>query len=87
MNCRKRATSVEKARFIHDGPQFFPNSVVLYTRFESAKLRQMFAYLREKEQIMQADLVRDYPVLRKAELKQRLIEVESQLIFMVANFR
>lgn len=82
---RARASGVEKGRFIHDGPTYFPNSVVIYTRFETAKLRQMFAYLREKEMLFQKDLKQYAGTPRGSELRVRLAEIETQLIWMVAN--
>jgi hypothetical protein len=82
-----RASGIEKSRFIHDGPGYFPESVVIYTRFEHANLRQMFAYLREKESLFQQDVVRYKGTLRGQELQVRLWEVQTQLIWMTANLR
>lgn len=82
-----RASGIEKARFIHDGPSYFPKSVVLYTRFENANLRQMFAYLREKESLFQKDVITYQGTPRGLEMAIRLREIEAQLIFMTANLR
>jgi len=82
-----RASGIEKGRFIHDGPSYFPNSVVLYTRFETAALRQMFAYLREKEMLFQRDVKRHSGTMWGNEIQIRLGEIETQLIWMVANLR
>lgn len=82
-----RASGVERARFIHDGPRYFLNSVVIYTRFETAKLRQMFAYLREKEELLRRDLETHRGTARETELRFRLLEIETQLIWMTANLR
>lgn len=82
-----RASGIEKGRFIHDGPSYFQKSVVIYTRFENANLRQMFAYLREKEMLFQQDAKRFKGTPRGEELKVRLAEIETQLIWMVANLR
>lgn len=84
---RARASGIEKARFIHDGPAYFPTSVVIYTRFDSAALRQMFAYLREKEALFQKDIIQFKGTQKELELKIRLLEIETQLIWMTANLR
>lgn len=74
-------------RFIHDGPEYFPKSVVLYVRFEHHTLRQYFSYLREREMIFQKDVHRlsGKPGERDARIK--LAEVQAQLIFMVSNLK
>ena len=82
-----RASGMERGRFIHDGPHHFPKSVVLYTRFETSRLRQMFAYLREKELLFQKDIIQFQSTPREYETLIRLREVETQLIWMVANLR
>lgn len=82
-----KAARAERGRFIHDGPKFFQTSVVLYVRFESAALRQMFAYLREKESLFQRDITNETDERKLAVLKCRLYEVETQLIWMVSNLR
>lgn len=82
-----RSSSVERGRFIHDGPHYFPESVVLYTRFEVSAIRQMFAYLREKESLMKKDVATFAGTLKEVELRHRLIEIETQLIWMVSNLR
>jgi hypothetical protein len=87
MGRNSRASGVERGRFIHDGPTYFRDSVVLYTRFDTAKLRQMFAYLREKEQLMRKDLDAFRGTPRETECKIRLLEIETQLIWMTANLR
>lgn len=87
MRRSSRASGIEKGRFIHDGPSYFPESVVLYTRFETAALRQMFAYLREKEMLFQRDVKHYTGTVREGEMRVRLGEIETQLIWMVANLR
>ncbi len=87
MGRNTRASGIERGRFIHDGPSYFQNSVVLYTRFETAALRQMFAYLREKEDLYKKDLNAYRGTSREQELRFRLKEIETQLIWMTANLR
>lgn len=41
---------------IFDGPKAFPNSIVRFTRFKNHETRQMFAYLRELEELKQDEL-------------------------------
>jgi len=77
----------ERSRFIHDGPSYFTTSIVLYMRFESRALRQMFAYLREKEAIFQKDIEAEGDTPKGKVLKCRLAEIETQLIWMVTNLR
>ena len=77
----------ERSRFIHDGPEYFRTSVVLYTRFENRALRQMFAYLREKEAIFQKDLEAEKTSPKGRVIQCRLAEIETQLIWMVTNLR
>ena len=82
-----RAYGLDRGRFIHDGPGYFPTSVVIYTRFETSALRQMFAYLREKEELFRKDLIAFEGTTRAQEIAYRLQEVETQLIWMTANLR
>lgn len=71
---------------IFDSEDAFPNSVVVFIEFPSFPLREMFAYLREKEELLQR-LVKNEAkgTLRHAIAVIRLEEVENQLIFMVTN--
>ena len=41
---------------IFDGPKLFPFSCVKYTRFRHHEITQMFAYLREYEEMLQEDI-------------------------------
>jgi len=72
---------------IFDSEKHYPKSVVLYTRFSTYPLRQMFAYLREKEKYYQADLVKYRGTRLEDEIRVKLREVEAQLIFMAHNLR
>ncbi len=45
-------------RMIFDHEGAFPGSCVHYTRFDSFFMRQMFAVLREREQILQSEVGR-----------------------------
>jgi hypothetical protein len=47
----------------------------------------MFAYLREKEMLFQQDVQQYDGTARGTETKTRLAEIETQLIWMVANLR
>lgn len=71
---------------IFDSEELFPNSCVHYVEFPSYPLREFFAYLREKEELLQRAL-KNEPENTKmwAVLKIKLLEVESHLYFMVAN--
>lgn len=70
---------------IFDSEEAFPNSVVVYVRFTGYPTRQVFAYLREKELMLQDDLRRYAGTPKEAETKIRLQEVEAHLIWMVSN--
>jgi len=74
-------------RMIFDSEKHYPRSVVLYTRFSTYPLRQMFAYLREKEKYYQADLEKYRGTVLGNEVAAKLREVEAQLIFMAHNLR
>lgn len=76
---------IGEMRQIPDGPAYYQESCVLYTRFKSYPLRAMFAYLREKEHYLQADIARHAGTAFEQILKTRLQEVESHLIWMAAN--
>lgn len=41
---------------IFDGPKSYPNSCVLYTRFRHHEPRQLFAYLRDLESLLQEEI-------------------------------
>lgn len=75
----------EGVRQIPDGPAYYPDSVVLYTRFKSFPLRALFAYLREKEHYLQRDILKHEGLPVVPHLRARLQEVESHLIWMAAN--
>lgn len=70
---------------IFDSEDAFPNSVVVYVRFRNYHLRQMFAYLREKELLYQDDLRRYAGTKKEFDVRARLEEVEAQLIWMAHN--
>lgn len=71
---------------IFDSEDAFPNSVVTFIEFPSFPLREMFAYLREKEELLQRLLKKEPKGTRvHAVATIRLEEVENQLIFMVTN--
>lgn len=72
---------------IPDGPDRFPDSTVMYTHFLQTDVRVMFAYLREKELVLQKDLKRtDLEPHERMAQKAKLHEVQSHLEFMCANF-
>ena len=75
----------EGMRQIPDGPAYYPESVVYYTRFKSFPLRALFAYLREKEHYLQKDLTRYDGAAIVPLLKAKLEEVEAHLIWMASN--
>ena len=70
---------------IFDGESRFPNSCVMFTKFESYSLKQMFAYLREKEMYLQEDVKRFRGTHKEIEVRARLEEVEAHLIWMAHN--
>ncbi len=73
---------------IHDGPDYFPNSCVEFVLFANVEFRQIFAYMRSKEEHRQKE-VNQWPKGSKArEIAMiKLEEVESILCYMVANFK
>lgn len=75
----------EGVRQIPDGPAYYPESVVIYTRFRSFPLRAFFAYLREKEHYLQRDIAKFEGLPIVSILKAQLHEVEAQLIWMASN--
>ncbi|CAB4220514.1 hypothetical protein UFOVP1625_40 [uncultured Caudovirales phage] len=75
----------EGVRQIPDGPHYYPESVVIYTRFRSFPLRALFAYLREKEHYFQKDIKSHSGLPISGVMRGRLQEVESHLIWMVSN--
>ena len=72
-------------RQIPDGPNYYPDSVVYYTRFKSFPLRALFAYLREKEHYLQKDIIRYTGCPIMDTLRAKLEEVEAHLIWMASN--
>lgn len=70
---------------IFDGPGNYPDSVVEFTKFRSFELRQMFAYLREREMILQKDCERfkGMPEFELYLFELRIIE--SVIIWMAHN--
>lgn len=85
-----------------DSENLYPRSVVNYTKFGTFELRQIFAYLRQKELVLQKE-IRDEAKGQedafkwsidslaqygpRAVLKKaRLLEVEAVLIFVATNF-
>lgn len=76
---------MEGVRQIPDGPYYYPESVVIYSRFKSFPLRAFFAYLREKEHYLQRDILKHDGLPIVEVLRARLHEVEAHLIWMAAN--
>lgn len=72
-------------RQIPDGPTVYPDSCVMYVRFRSYPIRQLFAYLREKERFYQQDVKRWQGFQMEFAARARLEEVEAQLCWMAAN--
>lgn len=84
---------------IFDGPKHFRRSIVKWAKFREFELQQLFAALREKEEVLQKDLgsERDFSVgivncltsrddmVRAAFALGRLHEVQSQLAWMACN--
>lgn len=75
----------EGVRQIPDGPAYYPESVVIYTRFKTFPLRALFAYLREKEHYLQSDIDKHEGLPIVTILQARLHEVEAHLIWMATN--
>lgn len=71
--------------FIPDGREYFQTSVVTFVRFKSFELQSMFAYLRERESILQKDLKRFHKEPEEIEKTIELRTVESMLIWMAHN--
>lgn len=73
---------------IPDGPKRFKNSCVKWTKFKTHELRTLFACLRERESILQKDLV-DARAAGNEALQgfktAQLHEVERWLCWLVAN--
>ena len=72
---------------IFDGEDAFPDSVVHYVKFKHFELRLLFAYLREREMILQKDIERFRGTLKGDYVKQELSVIESLVIWMAHNFR
>lgn len=73
---------------IHDSSEGrFKNSSVPYTRFRSHGVRQMFAYLRDREDVLKRDISRLPPGEELSQAKMSLVEVESQLLWMFTNLK
>lgn len=71
--------------YIEDNEKKYPKSIVKYRKFKSYGLRQMFHYLREKENIYQIDLTRTNNETQRHAIKCKLREVEAMLVWMVFN--
>ncbi len=61
------------------------NSCVKRVRFNHVGLNQMFAYLREREEILRREIKQATGEGRKAASFQRMTEIENVLIWMVVN--
>lgn len=71
---------------LFDSESQFPGSVVRYTKFASYELRQMFAYLRHKEHLLQQEIQRLGKESEIARIKTvELRTVEGALIWMAHN--
>lgn len=71
-------------RMLHDGESYYPNSCVYWTRFKSFELQQLFAYLREREQILRTDILKSDGPLKALYIAQ-MRQVQSTLIWMVQH--
>lgn len=72
-------------RQIPDGVRHYSKSCVIYTRFVSYPLRSLFAYLREKEAVLQSELQRARGTRFEEVARARLQEVEAHLIWISSN--
>lgn len=70
---------------IFDGPDAFPKSCVLFAWFRAFQLREMFAYLREKEQLFQHEIEKHRGTVAEQVYRHKLEEVEAHLIWMAHN--
>lgn len=50
-------------------------------------MRQMFAYLRDREDVLKRDISRLPPGEELSQAKMSLVEVESQLLWMFTNLK
>lgn len=66
-----------------DGPNHYPKSCVQFVHFDRWKVRRMFSYLRQKEEILQVEADRGGVEGHLSTAK--LHEVESVLMWMVSN--
>ncbi len=70
-----------------DGDDEYPNSCVVFCWFPTFALREMFGYLREKEDVLQRDVRRHRGTAHGAMTWARLQEVQANLSWMVSNIR
>lgn len=95
LNLTERFVTTE-GKVIEDGADRFPNSVVEWTQFTVFELQEMFAMLREQEEIVQGEIAAaeraEEPLVDGATnedvakfLRIRLREIERQLIWMAHN--
>jgi hypothetical protein len=70
-----------------DGTTKYPDSVVIYCWFPNYSLREMFGYLREKEDTIKRDIRRHAGTRMEILLRARLEEVEAHLIWMAHNVK
>lgn len=70
-----------------DGDDEYPNSCVVFCWFPTFALREMFGYLREKEDVLQRDARRYRGTTHGAMTWARLQEVQDHLAWMTANIR
>lgn len=70
---------------IPDGPGRFPNSCVLFSYFRTPDLRVMFAFLRQKEEILQKSLEQSFDQTERMIVRAKLHEVEAHLMWMSSN--
>lgn len=72
-------------RMIADGPQHFKKSVVEWVKFHTFELQEMYAFLREREEIVQRDIDHVDDDTIRTFLKVKLAEIQAQLIWMAHN--
>lgn len=59
---------------IFDGPKAFPNSVVTYTWFSSHELRQLIAYLRDSEALLQKEIAALGPNGEAEKVRSKIVD-------------
>lgn len=73
-------------RFIQDFPTKYPQSCVVYVHYRNTDVKAMFSYLRQKEWVLQKELVGCHES-RRLEVLAALEATENTLIWMTANLR